>query len=412
MSNKLYCHPREGGDPFLIRTVRNVLLNGSRIALRFAPLVRDDKLCVRLLSIFVVGFSLAACAPEFNPPPGYTGGFLANADKSRTITAEAGDTVYTISRRYDVPSKVIIARNGLTAPYTLTPGQMLILDPTRTHTVVRGDTLSQLAATYGVEMRLLASANDLVAPYVIRLGQQLWIPDLFTIAAAPSGPALAAAESPPPMAAPARAPRSSISTESLAPPPGSSPQPNVIQPLSPSTPVAEVPIAETPGAPTAAEAELTAKVAAEPATEEPDVAIAVPPAPIAEPAARASSRFSWPLRGKLVGSFGAVGKGLHNDGINIAAPAGTQVRAADNGVVAYAGNELKGFGNLLLIKHADGWTTAYAHNEKLLVKRGDEVKQGQVIAAVGRTGNVVSPQLHFEARKGTQAMDPMEFLAK
>ncbi len=354
---------------------------------------------------------LAACAPEFNPPPGYTGGFLADADKSRTITAQAGDTVYTISRRYDVPSKVIIARNGLTAPYTLTPGQTLILDPTRTHTVVRGDTLSQLAATYGVEMRLLASANDLTPPYVIRLGQQLWIPDPFTIAAAPSGPAIAAAEPPPPVAAPSRAPRSSIKTETLAPPPGSAPQPNVIQsqPLAPSTPVAEAPLAPPSNS---AEAELAAEVAAEPATAEPEVALAVPPAPIAEPAARASSRFSWPLRGKLVGSFGAAGKGLHNDGINIAAPAGTQVRAADNGVVAYAGNELKGFGNLLLIKHADGWTTAYAHNDKLLVKRGDQVKQGQVIASVGRTGNVDSPQLHFEVRKGTQAMDPMEFLAK
>jgi murein DD-endopeptidase MepM/ murein hydrolase activator NlpD len=148
----------------------------------------------------------------------------------------------------------------------------------------------------------------------------------------------------------------------------------------------------------------------------PDVApepeIAVPPQPLSEPPARASARFSWPLRGKLLAGFGSAGKGLHNDGINIAAPMGSQVRAADNGVVAYAGNELKGFGNLLLIKHADGFTTAYAHNDKLLVARGDEVKQGQVIAAVGRTGNVDSPQLHFEVRRGTQALDPLEYLSK
>jgi len=147
-------------------------------------------------------------------------------------------------------------------------------------------------------------------------------------------------------------------------------------------------------------------------TAEPEVAIALPPQPLTEPPARASARFSWPVNGKLIAGFGAAGKGLHNDGINIAAPAGTQVLAADNGVVAYAGNELKGFGNLLLVKHADGWTTAYAHNGKLLVKRGDEVKQGQVVAEVGRTGNVDTPQLHFEVRKGTQAMDPMEFLSK
>ena len=119
-----------------------------------------------------------------------------------------------------------------------------------------------------------------------------------------------------------------------------------------------------------------------------------------------------PVAGKIVARFGPAGKGLHNDGINISAPVGTQVRAAGDGVVAYAGNELKGFGNLLLIKHADGWTTAYAHNDKLLVARGDKITQGQVIATVGRTGNVDSPQLHFEVRKGTQAMDPLEFLAK
>lgn len=124
----------------------------------------------------------------------------------------------------------------------------------------------------------------------------------------------------------------------------------------------------------------------------------------------------WPLpagvAGKVIASFGPAGKGLHNDGINIAAPAGSKVRAADNGVVAYSGNELKGFGNLLLIKHADGWTTAYAHNGELLVKRGDVVTQGQDIATVGRTGNVQSPQLHFEVRKGTQAVDPLIHLER
>lgn len=353
--------------------------------------------------------ALTACAPEFNPPPGYKGGFLWDSDKSRTITVEAGDTVFTLARRYDVPSKVIIARNGLTLPYNLTPGQTLVLDPTRTHTVVKGDTLSQLAVTYNVEMRLIASANDLVAPYVIRIGQVLWIPDPFSIAAAPAGAAVIASnlpEPPPPVSA-ERVPRSAIQTDDLPPPPGT---PTLELPAPPaSAPVAaDVPAVAPNAAPSAAPADLPP--AAAPA--EPDVAITLPPQPLAEPPARVSARFSWPLRGKVIAGFGAAGKGLHNDGINIAAPAGTQVRAADNGVVAYAGNELKGFGNLLLVKHADGWTTAYAHNDKLLVKRGDQVKQGQVIAVVGKTGNVDSPQLHFEVRKGTQAIDPTEYLEK
>ena len=103
--------------------------------------------------------------------------------------------------------------------------------------------------------------------------------------------------------------------------------------------------------------------------------------------------------------------GLHNDGINIAAPRGAPVLAAENGVVAYAGNELRGFGNLLLIKHADGWMTAYAHTESLLVGPGDRVRRGQIVARVGDSGSVATPQLHFEIRKGTRAVNPSRLLA-
>ena len=134
--------------------------------------------------------------------------------------------------------------------------------------------------------------------------------------------------------------------------------------------------------------------------------------PISAPPARASSRFAWPVTGRLLSRFGPAGPGLHNDGINIAAPRGTAVRAADNGVVAYAGSELRGFGNLLLIKHDGGWITAYAHNEDLVVKRGEQVKIGQVIAHVGQSGSVDSPQLHFEIRQGTRALDPALHLAQ
>jgi murein DD-endopeptidase MepM/ murein hydrolase activator NlpD len=377
------------------------------------------KVLTTICAVGVLGATLVACAPEFNPPPDYKGGFLWESDKSRTITVAEGDTIYTIARRYDVPSKVIIARNGLTPPYALAPGQTLVLDATRTHTVVRGDTLSQLAVKYNVEMRLLASANELSPPYVIRVGQELWIPDPFTIAAAPAGPnVVASAEVLPPVLPPnaPRVPTSAIQTEALPPPPGTQMQsPGVAMgtPGPVDAPISQpmTPPTDAAAPPAGIEAPIPSAPVAEPESES-QVALAPLPLPLSEPPARASSRFSWPLQGKILAGFGSAGKGLHNDGINIAAPAGTQVRAADNGVVAYAGNELKGFGNLLLIKHADGWTTAYAHNQKLLVARGDEVKQGQVIAVVGRTGNVDSPQLHFEVRKGTQAMDPMAYLSK
>jgi murein DD-endopeptidase MepM/ murein hydrolase activator NlpD len=114
--------------------------------------------------------------------------------------------------------------------------------------------------------------------------------------------------------------------------------------------------------------------------------------------------------GRPLASYGTGAGGTHNDGINIAAPAGTPVLAADAGVVAYAGNELRGYGNLLLVKHAGGWMTAYAHNFALLVKRGDRVKRGQEIARVGATGAVGEPQLHFEIRQGTRALDPGDHL--
>jgi murein DD-endopeptidase MepM/ murein hydrolase activator NlpD len=116
------------------------------------------------------------------------------------------------------------------------------------------------------------------------------------------------------------------------------------------------------------------------------------------------------VQGRIIASFGAREGGLHNDGINIAARDGAAVRAAENGVVAYTGNQLQGFGNLVLIKHSDGWMSAYAHSSEVLVKRGDVVRRGQVIARVGRTGSVSAPQLHFELRKGERAVDPRRYL--
>ncbi len=120
--------------------------------------------------------------------------------------------------------------------------------------------------------------------------------------------------------------------------------------------------------------------------------------------------FVWPVRGKVISGFGAKAKGMRNDGINIATRRGASVVAAENGVVVYAGNELRGFGNLLLVKHAGGWVTAYAHNEKVLVKRGVRVSKGQPIATVGSSGNVKNPQLHFEMRRGRVARDPRKYL--
>ena len=149
----------------------------------------------------------------------------------------------------------------------------------------------------------------------------------------------------------------------------------------------------------------TARTDATPTASTSDPAV-VQPAAATSPDA-AAPEFRWPARGRIIQGFKTGG----NDGINIAVPEGTSVKAAESGVVAYAGNELKGYGNLVLIRHPNGFVSAYANNGEIDVKRGDTVKRGQTIAKSGQTGNVASPQLHFELRKGQTPVDPTQFLA-
>ena len=125
-----------------------------------------------------------------------------------------------------------------------------------------------------------------------------------------------------------------------------------------------------------------------------------------------TGRLRWPVSGKVISGFGPRPDGTHNDGVNLSAPMGTDVHAAESGVVAYAGDELKGYGNLVLVRHDNGWVTAYAHADEILVKRGDRIKRGQVIAKVGRTGQVDQPQVHFELRQGQKPVDPSPFMER
>jgi murein DD-endopeptidase MepM/ murein hydrolase activator NlpD len=173
------------------------------------------------------------------------------------------------------------------------------------------------------------------------------------------------------------------------------------QPVTALAPPATKMAAVTAGPPqTARLAQATTKVD-EPSAESPVKA--------AE-ATGALPTFRWPVRGKVITSYGAKTNGKSNDGINLAVPEGTPIKAAEDGVVAYSGNELKGYGNLVLVRHANGYVTAYAHASELLVKRGDTIKRGQVIAKSGQSGEVGSPQLHFEIRKGSAPVDPLQFL--
>ena len=291
-----------------------------------------------------------------------------------------GDTVYALSRRHRVPVPAIIRANGLEPPYLLQVGQRIALPRGTQHKVAPGDTLYSIAQRYNVVMYELARLNDVDAPYTIRLGEVLVIPAADKPSAAPvrSAPVRKAATTPKIAAAPT--------------PPPPAPKPRQM---------ARVP-KPAPSAASSSTVRTGGDIHVVPPKK--------PPSPVPPPAARTGRGFVWPVKGPLMSNFGTKSGGLRNDGINIIAPKGTPVRAAENGVVAYAGNEIRGFGNLLLIKHADGYVTAYAHNHDLLVKRGQRVKRGQKIATVGQSGSVSRPQLHFEIRKGRHPRNPEKYL--
>lgn len=390
----------------------------------------------------------SAALPPTNVQPG-----------GQIYVAVSGDTVDSVAQRFGVPVQSLIDANHLSSPYELTPGQELAIPAlgvpsSGVYTVVAGDTLYRIARQHATTVSALAAANGLHPPYLLKIGQQIRLPGApgLESASAAAAPGMVLPPAQPAPSLPA-AGSSTMTTESLAPPQGVSaaPAPASVAPAaSASQPAAGVfaetqalpPPTLTPVVPAAAPPSEPLGAAALPKPETRTAASGAgaqasvlppppPPKPTAlspigqataalepqagqgasEPAPRSSGKFFWPVNGKVISPFGPKDGGQHNDGINIAAPLGTPVKAAENGVVVYAGNELRGFGNLLLIRHADGWVSAYAHCDTLLVKRGAQVKRGQVIARVGQTGNVDSPQLHFELRKGAQAVDPMTELA-
>lgn len=303
-----------------------------------------------------------------------------------TIIVGTADTLDIIAKRYNVPSAEILRANGYGGPRVLQPGQQLVIPrrvaqaqppalapapatraaaalPASVHLVNPGDTLMSLSRRYHVAPAQIAAANNLPVTAQLKIGMKVSIPG-GKAAAAAAAPAPAVAEAPKP-ARPAAKP---VTVASAEPP-------------------------------------QKARVA----TEANDIPEAQSPVKAAE-TTNALPSFRWPVRGRVIAGYGAKTNGKQNDGINVAVPEGTPVKAAEDGVVAYSGNELKGYGNLILVRHSNGYVTAYAHASELMVKRGDTIKRGQVIAKSGQTGEVGSPQLHFEIRKGSASVDPLQFL--
>jgi murein DD-endopeptidase MepM/ murein hydrolase activator NlpD len=346
------------------------------------------------------GRGLASYAPPTHQPLETTGSVAPrsvaatrpSAPAGTTIIVGTSDTLDTLSQRYHVSPAAILQANGYKGPRALSPGQQLIIPNPATaavaaptlaapaskavaaptaaasvHVVNRGDTLLSIAHRNHVPVAELAKANNLEPSGKLKLGTKLTVPGAKTAAVAPAAAPAAVAAA---------------------------------QPVAASAPSATK-MAAAGGPP------QSARLAQ--ATTTPEDAKVESPVKAAE-ATGALPTFRWPVRGKVITSYGAKTNGKANDGINLAVPEGTPVKAAEDGVVAYSGNELKGYGNLVLVRHSNGYVTAYAHASELLVKRGDAIKRGQIIAKSGQSGEVGSPQLHFEIRKGSSPVDPLQFL--
>jgi murein DD-endopeptidase MepM/ murein hydrolase activator NlpD len=389
--------------------------------------------------------SYAAVPPPAAPPPAQpvlaSGSYAWSATGGEVITVGPGQSLETLSIKYGVPVAEIAKANQIHSPADLHAGKVLVIPvrvalappPAATpvhiakvmpaaaaappvvkvkaggsiHFVEPGQTLYSIARQYGVRVDDIIALNGLQPGQGIRVGEKLRIPDggapaahvqtaSYTPDKAPEvlgappkpigklivkggktvavvGPDAAAGGPPPPPAAPAAPGKAAVAE---------------VPKVAPAAPAA-------PGAPAAAPVQTASAVA--------DASV--------DPPSANGTTFRWPVRGRIIAAFGSKPSGEKNDGINLAVPEGTSVKAAEAGTVIYSGNELAGYGNLVLIRHADGWVTAYAHNSDLLVKRGDQVRRGQTIAHAGMTGSVTAPQVHFELRRGAKPVNPLDYLA-
>lgn len=347
---------------------------------------------------------LPSCLGSQKPAPFNAYGHTPGEGSTGVHIVSSGDTLYTISNRYNIEMRDIAFVNKLQAPFKLSSGQRLRLPPPQEYRVRAGDTLYKVSRLFNTDTSAVARQNNLSPPYKLSAGQVLRMPSL-QAAAQPSAPKVHSAQlvqtgsrsvlvgkpmGEGTLSAPASAQRFDPYANSgilVAP---------ISKPDTPS-PQADVTVGQLPDTVDAAQVNA-------PAVLSRPVKISSTPPP------RSSGKFLQPVEGKIVSSFGPKADGLHNDGINIAAAKGTPVKAAENGVVVYVGNELKGSGNLVLIRHDGGYFTAYAHMDEFRIERGAKVSRGQTIGTVGSTGTVSSPQLHFELRKGAQAIDPKSHL--
>jgi murein DD-endopeptidase MepM/ murein hydrolase activator NlpD len=359
-----------------------------------------------------IGSQPVRAASSSAPVTSSSGGWSAQG--GTRITVSANDNINLISNRYGVPANAILQANGLSNAGQVQPGSSLTIPVYNAAGQAAAPTrVASVAPTAPAPSRAVAQApSRAVAQAPSRVAAQ---------APAAPQPKFRLVEGPKPAVQATDGTKTRIR-------PGMTTAAKVevakVEPIKKPEPVQTAKATPAPAQPTPQKAPEPVKVA----SVDPKAVVPQAPAPVAVPAqpqaqpAKAqvqdidntaslpkepSADFRWPARGRVIAGFGANGG---NEGINIAVPEGTPVKAAEAGTVTYAGSEVRGYGNLVLIKHDNGYISAYAHNGELNVKRGERVTRGQVVAKSGQTGNVTSPQLHFEIRKGQTPVDPLSYL--
>jgi murein DD-endopeptidase MepM/ murein hydrolase activator NlpD len=312
-----------------------------------------------------------------------TGAVVEVAGKRQVHTVKSGDTLTSIAKKFDVNVNDLAEDNKIKKGQTLRLGQKIKgpASEQKAYVAQSGDTLAEIGKRFGVTARALAAENGLRVTATIKKGQKIRLPDGFR----DKGPLKTTTTVTRP--APAEPSNTYARVETPTPAPST---PSAPVPYTPSYPRPSAPVAAQPITP--------------PASSRPIIESSAAPTE-AEIIASGKGKFDWPLRGEVISDFGVKGTGQRNDGLNIRAPQGTPVLAAADGEIAYAGNQVPTFGNLVLVKHADGWVTAYAHLSSATVKMRQQVRKGEQIGAVGATGGVNEPQLHFEMRYAPTVKD-------
>ncbi|WP_208987603.1 peptidoglycan DD-metalloendopeptidase family protein [Roseibium marinum] len=316
------------------------------------------------------------------------------------VQVRQGDDLNSMARRYGVPIQALVAVNGIEDPKNVRPGQSIIVP---TYVYAEGNASTSVTEGETSRVKLPASRDDVAVTSAVptsagSMPRPAKQPGFAEISRDETGNGGVQRVSTLPKRKPGGSDRvlttASISSQVPAPPR----QPDVGRDVA-TAPSGSVGSSSLP------QPALTREQAPSEPIKTPAVV-----ASVQEDVDASTETFRWPVRGRIISDFGAKPGGGKNEGVNLAVPEGTPVKAADDGTVIYSGNELKGYGNLILVRHSEGWVTAYAHNSELKVKRGDKIRRGDVVALAGATGSVNQPQVHFELRQGNKPVDPLKHL--